>query len=30
LIVIIRAAATQGESTDVFDGWNAHGVTPQV
>ncbi|MNP33069.1 hypothetical protein D3C76_1262850 [compost metagenome] len=30
LVVIIRAAASQSESADVFDGWNAHGVTPQV
>lgn len=30
LIVIVRAAASQCKSADVFDGWNAHGVTPQV
>lgn len=28
LVVIIRAAASQSESADVFDGWNAHGVIP--
>ncbi|CAI8740566.1 hypothetical protein EMIT0P218_140039 [Pseudomonas sp. IT-P218] len=28
LIVVIRAAASQSESADVLDGWNAHGVIP--